>query len=129
MKTTAISIIIAGLIIGGIILLVSSGNRSKNSPPADNVSIADGKQIIEIGAKGGYTPKVSAAKAGVPTVLRVQTQGTFDCSSALTIPSIGYKANLPLSGNTEIEVPAQITGSTLQGICAMGMYNFQIHFN
>lgn len=129
MKATSISIILTGLFIGGAILLVSSGKTSENNTNADNVSVVDGKQIIEIGAKGGYAPRVSIAKANIPTILRVQTRGTFDCSSALTIPSIGYRANLPPSGVSEIEVPAQKSGVTLQGICAMGMYNFKVQFN
>ena len=128
MKATAISIIAAGLLVGGAILFANSSDTPK-SPQANNVSVVDGKQVIEIGAKGGYAPKVSVARAGVPTFLRVRTQGTFDCSSALTIPSIGYRANLPPSGITEIEVPAQKTGATLQGLCAMGMFNFQVRFN
>jgi hypothetical protein len=82
MKSTAISIIIAGLIIAGAIIL--SKNISNNSQPtntnnqvvnANNVSIVDGKQIIEIGAKGGYAPRISVAKAGIPTVLRFTTSG------------------------------------------------------
>jgi len=129
MKATSISIIVAGLLIGGAILLVSSGKTSESNTKAENVSVVDGKQIIEIGAKGGYAPKVSSAKADIPTILRVQTRGTFDCSSALTITSIGYRANLPPSGVTEIEVPAQKSGATLQGLCAMGMYNFKVQFN
>lgn len=129
MKATSISIILAGLLIGGAILLVSSSTTSESNIKADNISVVDGKQIIEIGAKGGYAPRVSVAKADIPTMLRVQTRGTFDCSSALTIPSIGYRANLPPSGVTEIEVPAQKPGATLQGLCAMGMYNFKVQFN
>ena len=129
MKATPISIIVAGILIGGAVLLVSFGETSESNTKADNVSIIDGKQIIEIGAKGGYAPKVSIAKANIPTILRVQTRGTFDCSSALTIPSIGYRANLPPSGVTEIEIPAQKSGATLQGLCAMGMYNFKVQFN
>lgn len=130
MKATSISIIVAGLLIGGAVLFVISGKTSENNTKKmDNVSVVDGKQIIEIGAKGGYAPGVSVAKANIPTLLRIQTRGTFDCSSALTIPSIGYRANLPPSGVTEIEVPAQKSGATLQGLCAMGMYNFKVKFN
>ncbi len=129
MKATFISIIVAGLLIGGAVLLVSSDKTSESNTKADNVSVVDGKQIIEIGAKGGYAPKVSTAKADIPTILRVQTRGTFDCSSALIIPSIEYRANLPPSGVTEIEVSAQKSGATLQGLCAMGMYNFKVQFN
>ena len=129
MKATVISIIAAGLLIFGAVFYASYKNGSEINLPEDNVSIVDGKQIIEIGAKGGYSPKVSVAKAGIPTILRVQTRGTFDCSSALTIPSIGYRAILTPSGITEIELPAQKSGSTLQGLCSMGMYNFQVRFD
>lgn len=130
MKSTAISIVIAAVLIGGAIML-SGGKGSNNtvSQSADNVSVVDGKQIITIDAKGGYSPKVTTAKAGVPTVIKVATNGTFDCSSALTIPSLGYRQNLPPSGETEIEVPSQKAGTTMRGLCAMGMYNFSVNFN
>ena len=128
MKTTYISIIIAVLLIVGAILFVVFNKAPINNITESNVSIIDGKQIIEIGAKGGYAPKVSIAKAGISNILRVQTSGTFDCSSALTIPSISYRTNLPPSGITEIEIPEQIPGTTLQVLCSMGMYSFKIEF-
>lgn len=118
------------VIIGAIFFV---GRNSSNSPTApaetaNNVTVVDGKQIIEITAKGGYSPRVTTAKAGLPTVIKVKTKATFDCSSALTIPSLDYRKNLPPSGETSIDLPAQVAGSTLQGICAMGMYNFSIQF-
>jgi len=129
MKSVILSLIIAAIVIGGAVLLAKGGN-SNNLQSAPNIAaVSDGKQVIEIYAKGGYSPRVTIAKAGVPTLIRVKTQGTFDCSSALVIPNIGYRTSLPPSGVTEIEVPAQKSGSILQGLCAMGMYNFQIHFN
>lgn len=131
MKTTAISILIAAVLIGGAIILVS-GNQDSNTgtqQAANNVSVVDGKQIITINAKGKYSPKVTTAKAGMPTVIKMNTQGTFDCTSALTIPSLGYRNNLPPSGETLIDVPPQKAGTTMQGLCAMGMYNFSINFN
>lgn len=129
MKATAVSILVAGLLIGGTALLAGSGKTTESNIKTENVSIVDGKQVVEVEAKGGYAPKASVAKADTPTILRVQTRKTFDCSSALTIPSIGYRANLPPSGVTEIEVPAQKSGTTLQGLCAMGMYSFKVRFN
>jgi len=95
----------------------------------NNVNIVDGKQVIEINAKGGYSPRITTAKAGIPTVIKMKTNGSFDCSSALVIPSLDYRNNLPLSGETLIDVPAQKAGTKLQGLCAMGMYNFLIEFN
>ena len=129
-KTTAISILVAAVLIGGAIMLSRGGKDSNtNTSATDNVSIVDGKQMITISAKGGYSPKVTSAKSGIPTVINVDTQGTFDCSSALTIPSLGYRNNLPPSGETTIDVPPQNAGTTMRGLCAMGMYHFAVNFN
>ena len=67
MKSTAISIVIAGAFIGGAILYtgVRSTGTDDGSVQANNVSIVDGKQIVEVSVKGGYRPQKSAAKAGV----------------------------------------------------------------
>ena len=129
MKLTVASVILALIFIGGAIIFARNGAKTDTAVSQNNVSVADGKQIIEIDAKGGYSPSVTIAKANIPTVIKVKTQGTFDCSSALVIQSIGYRANLPPSGETLIEVPPQEAGSTLRGMCAMGMYNFSIKFN
>ena len=131
MNKTAISVIIVGVLIGGAVVFssMSSGGGQTGAQNANNVSVADGKQIVEIGAKGGYSPRISTAKADMPTILRMQTNGTFDCSSGVTIPSMGYRKNLPPSGITDIEIPAQKSGTVLQGLCAMGMYNFQVKFD
>jgi plastocyanin domain-containing protein len=133
MQKIPLAIIVSVVVIIGAIFFVG---RNQNANPgndavetANNVTVVDGVQIIEITAKGGYSPKVTTAKAGLPTTLKVKTKATFDCSSALTIPSIGYRKNLPPTGETAIELPAQEAGSTLQGICAMGMYNFSITFS
>ena len=129
MKLTVASVILALIFIGGAIIFARNGAKTDTAVSQNNVSVADGKQIIEIDAKGGYSPSVTIAKANIPTVIKVKTQGTFDCSSAIVIQSIGYRANLPPSGETLIEVPPQEAGSTLRGMCAMGMYNFSVKFN
>ena len=129
MKLTVASIILALIFIGGAIIFARNGAKTDTAVSKNNVSVADGKQIIEIDAKGGYSPSITIAKANISTVIKVKTQGTFDCSSALIIQSIGYRANLPPSGETLIEVPPQEAGSTLRGMCAMGMYNFSVKFN
>ena len=130
-KIIVIFIFVIAIFIGAAILLSGNSNNSKNSNRQvdSNVSVVDGKQIITINAKGGYSPRLTMAKAGIPTVIKMDTRGTFDCSSAITIPSIGYRSNLPPSGETLIDVPAQNAGTTLQGLCSMGMYNFSINFN
>ncbi len=130
MKSFIISMITASAIIGSALFFMS-GNETNLSPSviASNVSVVEGTQIIEISAKGGYSPQLTIAQANIPTVIRVTTQGTFDCSSALTIPSLGYRTNLPPSGVTDIEIPPQTAGTTVQGLCSMGMFNFAVQFN
>jgi plastocyanin domain-containing protein len=137
-KNTIISIIISITLIAIAIFIKQEKTNSqeelfpissiKNNFPSslektDNPNI----QIIEIKAKGGYTPRKSIAKAGVPTILRFDTNGTFDCSSSVRIPSMNIFKNLPQSGTTDIDLGVQKSG-TLQGMCGMGMYPFEIDF-
>ncbi|MBI2065082.1 MAG: hypothetical protein HYT62_03470 [Candidatus Yanofskybacteria bacterium] len=123
MKFTIISSIIGlSLIIGAVII---SNNNTDGS--LDNVSIIDGKQIITMTARGGYSPRRSIAKAKIPTLLRIQTKGTFDCSSIIRIPDLNIYQNLPSSGNTEIDLGIPQIG-LLRGSCGMGMYFFEINF-
>jgi plastocyanin domain-containing protein len=127
MKTAAISIILSSLLVGGLIV-ISSGKKTESGASVNNVEIVEGKQIITIRAKGGYSPKVSTAAADTPTLIRVETTGTFDCSAALVLPSINYQSNLNPSGTTDIEIGPQKAGTKFQGLCSMGMYNFVVNF-
>ncbi len=134
MKQTTISIIIVIILIGGALFITRGGNVnvSSNSEKVQeqnihNVSIIDGKQIVEIKAKGGYSPRVSTAKAGIPTILRFNTNGTFDCSASVRIPSMNISKILPNSGATDIDLGSPQLG-LLQGTCGMGMYPFEINF-
>ena len=93
-----------------------------------NVTIENGKQVVEITAKGKYSPRLTEAKAGIPTVIRMETSGTFDCTSQLTVPSVGFRQMLPPTGKTDIVLAEQKPGSKVKGICSMGMYNFEVKF-
>lgn len=127
MKATVISIIIAIVLIGGAFMLANNNGGTNSTANANNVSIVDGKQIIEITARGGYQPRNSVAKAGVPTIIRFETSGTFDCSSSIRIPSLNIFKSLPQTGSTDIDVGTQSVGK-LVGSCGMGMYPFSVEF-
>ncbi len=127
MKSTIISIVIAVIIIGGAFFITKNSDQNGQANIKNNVTIVDGKQIIEIRAKGGYSPLQSVAKSGIPTILRFNTSGTFDCSSAVRIPSMGISKTLPNSGVTDIDLGNQQVG-VLNGTCGMGMYPFEIEF-
>jgi len=136
MKTNTIAILIVVVLIGAS--FVYSQNKKEGisddtkkeeiKEVKSNVSVVDGKQIITIDARGGYFPQMTIAKADMPTIIKVETKSTFDCSSALVIPDLNYQKNLPPTAVTEIEVPPQKAGEEIQGLCSMGMYSFQIKF-
>ena len=128
MKKTfiAIFIFVAAVITGAILF---SGGEKDTGPSANNIKIKDGKQIITINAKGGYTPRITNAKADMPTVIKIDTRGTFDCSSSLVIPALNYRQNLPPSAETLVDVPAQKAGTSIRGMCSKGMFSFNINFN
>lgn len=130
MKTITLSLV-AILLIGGMYLVAKNNSYEDETgtSSANNVSMVNGKQVIAIKARGGYSPKISTAKADIPSTIVMNTQGSYDCSSSVVIPSIGYQQTLPITGETSIEIPPQKAGTTLQGMCAMGMYRFQIEFS
>lgn len=133
MNKTAYIIMMVGLVIG-IGILFTSGSKLKNNQSStdtqvlQNVEVKDGIQYITINARGGYSPRISEAKAGIPTKLVVKTNGTYDCSASLVIRSIGFQKILPQTGETTIDLGSPKNGVPLLGVCGMGMYSFQVNF-
>ncbi len=121
------AILIAAVFLIGIFIWfrAPSSDKTPTSSAGSNVSVVDGTQIVEIKVKGGYLPASSQVKAGMPTILRFETDGTFDCSSSIRIPSLGLSKSLPPTGSTDIALGALQPG-TLQGTCGMGMYRFSL---
>ncbi len=133
MNKTLLIIITGALLLGLGIILFGSSRPQNNidsaiNEPVQNSELKDGIQYITINAKGGYSPKVSIAKAGIPTKLIIKTSGTYDCSASLVIRSLGFQKILARTGEEIIDVGIPTAGESLQGICSMGMYNFLIKF-
>lgn len=132
-----LSLIISAGIIFGAVYYANSDRGCDDSSAVCPISgefgaITDrgnNTQIIRIIAHGGYSPRQISAKAGVPMRIEMETKGTYDCSSVFVIPSLKYQKRLPPTGVTVIDVPAQKSGSSLTGLCGMGMYSFEIEFN
>lgn len=129
-KAILVSIAVSALLIGGMLWFVGGNTRidANGAKDISKASIVDGRQIIDISAKGGYSPRMVIAKAGMPTTLRVETRGTFDCSASLVIPKLSYQKFLQPSGVEEITIRSEQAQGTLQGLCSMGMYSFQVRF-
>ena len=127
--TSALLFVIAAALVSVVgVTLRTRGGAKAGDAGQTYASVVGGSQTIEISAKNGYSPRVTTARANVPTELKIKTSGTFDCSSALSIPKLGYQTILPPSGETVVDVPPQAAGSTLKGLCSMGMYSFTIRF-
>jgi plastocyanin domain-containing protein len=125
-KLTLISIIIAAGLIGSAIMF-SKGLATGAVVSENNVTIVDGVQIVELFAKGGYSPQKSVATSGIPTILRITTSGTFDCSSIIRVPALNITKTLPPTGSLDIDLGIPKKG-VFTGSCGMGMYPFEIDF-
>lgn len=128
----SITVIVIGLF--AILLILKRGNfdsmtsqQTQSETPVNNASIVDGKQVIEITAKAGYSPKKSIAKANIPTIIKIKTNGTYDCSIAVRIPSLKLSKNMAATDEVVWDVGSQPAGK-LVGNCSMGMYFFEIEF-
>ncbi|QQR64490.1 cupredoxin domain-containing protein [Candidatus Kaiserbacteria bacterium] len=129
-KNLGIAVGVGVLIIMGAFFLREKSTETSIVVPTtitSNVTMEGEKQVVMIDAKGGYLPEVSTAKAGVPTIVRFNTTGTFDCSASVRIPSRDVSQILPQSGTTDIDIGVNEKGP-LEGSCGMGMYPFQIEF-
>ena len=130
-KDTKIAAGICAAIVGLLVvsqIVMRGGDRSAQNDLAGPVVMENGVQVITIVAKGGYSPQSIQAQSGVSTELRVTTKGTYDCSSELVIPALGYDGNLKATGTETIIISADQAQGTLDGTCGMGMYNFEIAF-
>ena len=127
-KNTIISIIISIALIGGTLYFISDRSSSSGGKVAQsqNVEIRDGIQYVTVTAKGGYSPRVTEIKGGLPTKLVVKTDGTYDCSASLVVRSAGFQKILQSTGEEVIDLGIPKSGDKVQGVCGMGMYNFQI---
>ncbi len=114
-------------IVGLLVLSVIFAGRGDRNDTAE-VGVENGVQIVEIAAKGGFNPSQIEAQAGLATEIRFTTNGTYDCSSTVVIPSLGYEATLAPTGTEKLLLSAVQATGTLKGTCGMGMYNFEIDF-
>lgn len=132
MNKTVSIIVTLGLVVGIAIIFMGGNLNSGNEIDGNsgqNIEVRNGIQYITINAGGGYAPRVSSAKAGIPTKLIMKTKGLYDCSASLVIRSINYQNILPQTGDTEIDIGIPKAGVPLQGVCGMGMYSFLINFS
>lgn len=120
------------LLILGIIWIISGptlGDRGAGGASEASATLNEsGEQVVNIFARGGFSPKSVSATQGVATILNVETKGTYDCSSVLSIPKLDYYQNLKPTGIETIAIPAEKATGTIDVLCGMGMYRSEIIF-
>lgn len=122
---TILSIVVGVGLISAALFIRSSPNAA-DEPSV--VRFEGDTQVIRIEALGGYSPRSVTAQADMPTRLEIATNGTYDCSSAIAIPVLGIRSQLPPSGVTALDIAPQAKQKTITGTCSMGMYSFSIRF-
>ena len=133
------------ILLGSLLVLCSAGAWAQDSRivdytkkladyfAGDGITVltgkaTDGTQNLAVLANRGYFPLQYTAKAGIPSVLRVYTDRTFDCSRAFYLPDLKKQAVLESKGVATFPIPPMAKGATLFGTCGMGMYTFTIRF-
>ena len=109
----------------------TSGSETGTTAAAETTAQpanSDTQQIIEVIASGGYSPRKIEAKADVPTILIMKSEGAYGCERAFNIPDLKISEILPENGQTRFDLGTQAKGTKLLGVCSMGMYSFQIFF-
>ena len=136
-KTNIIIAIVTILMVWGIVTGVklykgtdtTDAVWTASTSASSNVVMVNGKQQITITAGQWYSPKVTVAKAWVPTEIKIQGRNAYGCESAVRIPKLSYSKSLDPKGSDVVQVPEQKAWDIINGTCAMGMYSFQIKFN
>jgi plastocyanin domain-containing protein len=128
-KNTIISIIVSIAIVGGTLYFVSGkpvATDGSGVTQSQNVEIRDGVQYVTVEALGGYSPRTSVIQPNFPTKLIIKTNGTYDCSASLAIRSLNFQKILQPTGEEIVDLGTPKSGEQIQGVCGMGMYNFQV---
>ncbi len=90
------------------------------SPSAANPATA-GHQEARIDVTTSYQPQRLQVRAGIPTSLKLVSNGAKGCIRAFTVPAYNILAMLPETGETVVELPAAEPGE-IAFSCSMGMY-------
>jgi hypothetical protein len=107
----------------------SETNTAETTETTAQAANPEAQQIIEVTASSGYSPRKIEAKADVPTILIMKSEGAYGCERAFNIPALKISEVLPENGQTQFDLGIQAKGTKLLGVCSMGMYSFQIFFN
>ena len=103
-------------LIAGIVWYFFLSRKSE----AGSASSGPGVQEIHVIVKGGYSPELIAARAGVPLRIHFRREETAPCSEEIVFPDFGIRRHLPPFETTVVEIPAPKPGRYVFA-CGMDM--------
>ena len=125
-QTLSLFLTLIGIVIVALFAIFIPSHSSEKT--ADNVVIENNTQIITVRAKNGYLPAETTAKAGIPTILRLQTENTYDCSAAISIPQVNINQVLAATEQKDYYIGKREENSIITGSCSSGSGGFTIKF-
>jgi len=99
----------------------SDGARERTAAAAPVETGGVQNLVVDVQSRS-YAPSRLQATAGTPTTLTLRTNGTFGCTRAFVVPSLGIQKVLPQTGETLVSLGTLPPGP-LRFTCSMGMYS------
>ncbi|NWJ49014.1 MAG: sulfite exporter TauE/SafE family protein [Chloroflexi bacterium] len=120
---SALNLLESPISINSITASIFPSNKSVNVVAAAADLQEGDYQLVVIKVEDeAYVPNREQVSSGKPIRLRLVTNNTTGCTRSFTIGSFGIRKVLPITGQVDIDLPAQSPG-VIRYICSMGMYS------
>ncbi len=116
LDTTAIGVIVAGVLLIAFILWYFFGERERIAAEVHE----GGVQQVKVTVKGGYAPDVIVVKQGAPVRLDFYRDETASCSEQVIFGDFGIARDLPAFKTTPVEFTPERAGE-FTFTCGMNM--------
>lgn len=128
-----ISLVILIIFFVFVLVYLLSEKRHTSSEEKVNISTEyveffDNTQIIHIKVSDRFEPDTVFAKSGFETTLKFKTEKVVGCLSMINIPSLKIYERLPISGEKDIKLNPQTSGTVLIVTCSSGQNILKIKF-
>lgn len=115
MDTTQIVVTVLGLLLIGGVAWFFFGEREKTT-----AQVVEGKQVLRVAVKGGYSPDTLVVKWGRPVRIEFDRQETSGCSDTVVFGDFGISRPLPAFKTTSVEFTPEKAGE-FSFTCGMNM--------
>ncbi len=106
--------------LAGIGLIAALARFFFGSRKVTGAELHDGEQEVEVVVKGGYSPNLIRARAGIPLKLVFDRQEAGECTSRVVFPDLGVSRSLPPFARTTVEFVPEREGEFVFA-CGMNM--------